>query len=528
MSVKKGLVTCLAIAAVCATFQQTVNADEVSGKQYTSSTVNQLVSGVKSVSDETGLSGFISSPLVVGATSVSGNAVANAKVDVLINGSVKATVRADAAGNWTAQVSALSKEQIVQLRSTLDDWSAYSDRYQVVDNAPTVLSPVVIGETKVAGVAAPKSKVDVWVGGAIKATVYADEGGIWVAKVPALEAGQIVQPRASMGSWYADSDRYEVVDKTPTVLSPLVTGKTKVAGVAAPGSKVDVWVGGSVKATVYADAGGIWTAQVPELVKGQVVQPKSSIGVWKEDGDRYQVTDEAPTVITPVVVGETKVAGVAAPGAKVDVWVGGAIKATVYADEGGIWVAKVPALEKGQIVQPRASISNWYADSARYQVNDKNPTVTSTIAAGVSKLSGVAAPNSKVDVWVSGAIKATAYADVSGNWNTEVTKLEKNQIVQVRASVGNWYADSERYQAFDGTPSLLTDLVAGATKIAGVTLPGAEVDVWIDGRIKANVFADENGIWVAKVPALVQGQVVKTSVSLGNWFAEGGSNTVAE
>lgn len=369
MSVKKGLVTCLAIAAVCATFQQTVHADEVSGKQYTSSTVNQLVSSVKSASDETSLSGLVSSPLVVGATSVSGKVVPNAKVDVWVSGSLKATVYADATGNWTAQVPALAKGQIVQLRSTLDDWSADSNQYQVVENEPVVLTPLVVGETKVAGVAAPKSKVDVWVAGALKATVYADEGGIWVAKVPALEVGNTVQMKASMGIWSADSARYLVASKEPVVISPLVEGETKIGGAAIPSSKVDVWVGGSIKATVYADETGIWSANIPALVTGQQVQIKSSINTLTLNSTQYLVVEKTPYLLVTLKAGGTKVAGVSAPGSQVNVWIDGAIAATVTTDETGIWVAKVPALAEGQVVQPKANIGEtWYAEGASVTV----------------------------------------------------------------------------------------------------------------------------------------------------------------
>ncbi|MBC1371446.1 hypothetical protein HB847_03620 [Listeria booriae] len=369
MSVKKGLVTCLAIAAVCATFQQTVNADEVSGKQYTSSNVNQLVSSVKYASDEVSLSGLVSSPLVVGAKSVSGKAVPNSKVDVLVSGSLKATVLADAAGNWTAQVSALAKGQIVQIHSTLGDWSADSNQYQVVDKEPVVLTPLVVGETKIAGVAAPKSKVDVRVGGVLEASVYADEGGIWVAKVPALEVGKTVQMTASMGNWSADSARYQVASREPVVITPLVAGETKIGGAAVPNSKVDVWVGGSVKATAYADETGIWSAHIPALLTGQQVQIKSSINNLSLDSTQYQVVEKTPYLLVNLKAGGTKVAGVSAPCSQVNVWIDGAIAATVTTDETGIWVAKVPALAEGQVVQPKANIAEtWYAEGASVTV----------------------------------------------------------------------------------------------------------------------------------------------------------------
>ncbi|MBC1565513.1 hypothetical protein [Listeria booriae] len=442
MSVKKGLVTCLAIAAVCASFQQTVNADEVSGKQYTSSTINQLVSGVKSVSDETILSGRLTSPLVAGETSISGKALANAKVDVWVSGSLKASVLADATGNWTAQVPALVKGQIVQLHSTLDDWSADSHRFEVVGKEPTVLTPLVTGETKVSGLAAPNSKVDVWVSGSIQATVYTDVTGIWVAKVPALEKGQIVQPRASIGSWYADSDRYQVVDKAPTVLTPLVTGETKVAGLAAPNSKVDVSVGGTIQATVYTDEGGIWVAKVPALEVGKTVQVTASLGDWSVESVRYQVASKEPVVISPLVEGETKIGGAAIPSSKVDVWVGGSIKATVYADETGIWSANIPALVTGQQVQIKSSINTLTLDSTQYLVVDKTPYLLVTLKAGGTKVAGVSAPGSKVNVWIDGAIEATVTTDETGIWVAKVPALTEGQVVQAKANIGGyWFAE---------------------------------------------------------------------------------------
>ncbi len=58
----------------------------------------------------------------------------------------------------------------------------------------------------------------------------------------------------------------------PTLSGPLVSGTTTVSGTAAPNSEVVVYVNGVEVARVTADASGRWSATVPTLFAGQVVE----------------------------------------------------------------------------------------------------------------------------------------------------------------------------------------------------------------------------------------------------------------
>lgn len=467
---------------------------------------------------------LITSNVIVGKTDVFGTARPNSLVKVWIQGGVRATTTANAEGIWSAKLgSPMIEGNTVQTQVFDGSYVADSPRYTVTKGEKAINPAELVGDISNASTTAE------FVGSAYATLTLdgksytADSAGIFVVNFDKPYIAGTILKAVTTDVWGQKSAIQEIrvlnkLTTKPTVTSALVEGATTVTGTAIPGAKVDVWIKGGIRAIVYADANGKWTAQVPALVEGQVVQPRATLEGKYEDSERYTIVRKKPKVTSLIVVGETTLTGTAIPGAKVDVWIRGGIRATVYADAKGLWTAEVPAMVAGEIVQPRAWVGNTYEDSERYTIVAKNPIVTSALVAGATTVSGTAPQGSKVDVWIYGLVRATVYADTSGKWTAEVPALVAGQIVQPRASIGSWYADSERYKIVPKEPVVTSSLVAGATTVTGIAAPRAMVDVWIYGMVRATVYADENGNWTANVPALVAGQVVQPRISIGSYY----------
>ncbi|MDT0110628.1 M60 family metallopeptidase [Listeria booriae] len=470
------------------------------------------------VVNKTMIKPVITSPLVVGSTTITGIAYPNSEVAVWIADSKRATVRADALGNWEAEVPELEKDMIVQIRATIGDRYEDSDGYKVAVAKPVVTSPVAVGETTIKGIAVPGAQVDVRISNRKKVTTYANVLGQWEVEVSWLVEGEMLQVRAKFGYRYEDSDDYKVGVLKPVITSLVAVGETIVQGTTAPGVRVDIWIAAGKKATAYANASGRWEVEVPRLEEGKIVQVRAVAGARYADSERYKVGVFKPVITSLVAVGETIVQGTTAPGVEVDIWIAGEKKATVYANTSGQWEVEVPRLEEGKIVQVRATAGAKYADSERYKVGVLKPVITSPVAVGEMIVQGTTAPGVKVDIWIAGGKKATAYANASGRWEVEVPRFEEEKMVQVRATFGNRYEDSEGYKVGVLKPVITSPVAVGETIVQGTTAPGVKVDIWIALEKKATAYANASGRWEVEVPRLEEGKIVQARAGIRGMY----------
>ncbi|WP_051999549.1 hypothetical protein [Listeria cornellensis] len=401
-----------------------------------------------------------------------------------------------------------------------------------VGNGNLITSNVSAGKTDLFGTARPNALVKVWIQGGIRVTATANAEGIWSAKLgtPMIE-GDTVQTQVFDGSYVADSPRYTVTKGEKAIDKPELVGEasnisTQLVFVGTPYATL-MLNGNSYK----ADSAGVFLVKLDKTLQAGTILKVEMTDVWGQKSDTLEVEVHnklsiKPTVTSVLVEGATVVTGTATPGAKVDVWIYGGIRATVYADASGNWTATVPALIAGQVVQPRATLGETYEDSERYTIIAKKPTVTSALVEGATMVTGTAIPGAKVDVWIYGGIRATVYADASGNWTATVPALVAGQVVQPRATLNGSFEDSERYTIVAKEPTVTSALVAGATTVTGTAIPGAKVDVWIYGGIRATVYADASGNWTATVPALVEGQIVQPRAMLNGSYEDSERYTI--
>ncbi|MBC2116904.1 putative mucin/carbohydrate-binding domain-containing protein [Listeria booriae] len=323
----------------------------------------------------------------------------------------------------------------------------------------------------------------------------------------------------------SESDVPKLEQDPPKITSFVREGDTSIRGKATPGASVEVLVGNSTPAkTVKADDLGEWEVTVSALLKGELVRVKSTYGGEQLASPEYKVI-AIPIVQSWLGIGETRINGQASPGATIDVLVNGVKKATVSADASGRWVATLPALTLDQEVQIRATTETRYADSEKYQVREIIPSITSSVRALKTELSGIAVAGATVDVWVQGVKKATVEANNLGNWTATVPALVENQDVYVRATLAGIYKDSRTYKV-DAIPLAITsELTTGERFVSGTASPGSRVSVWVveSGEAVFKATANNQGKWTAFLSptALQTGRSVRIHAFLGTVYTEG-------
>ncbi|MBC1475926.1 leucine-rich repeat domain-containing protein [Listeria grandensis] len=374
-------------------------------------------------------------------TQLRGTSTQNARIDILITDEdgeeSKITTSADTSAVWEANVPALRAGQTVKVSATLDGHSIDSPSYSV-QLKPVITSSLVIGETLLTGEATRGSDVEISVG-LLKYTAKADGANRWGVIIAPLKIGEKVKVRAKLDELYQDSVEYGVRIK-PEITSEIEAGETVIYGTATPFAKVEVGISPDEEwhpAPVVANAQGNWQMSVPTLKAAQVVQARTDFDHYSLQSESYRVQRKT-NITSPVVVGESVLEGTSHTNAKVDVWVDGKLKGTVYSDNDGYWKSQIWGLATGQVVQVRATQANGkYKDSERRTVLEKmaQPRITSGMCVGNNRVYGTATPGVEVTVRLSGsdvdwpAIKT----DIYGNWWATVPLLKIGQTVQAKA-----------------------------------------------------------------------------------------------
>ncbi|MBC6315507.1 Ig-like domain-containing protein [Listeria grandensis] len=461
-----------------------------------------------------------------------GTASPGAKVEVWIDNKLAKTVTANEGGLWTVTGIDVYEQQVVKVKSILNNSVKESPNYTIwLIETPVVTSLVTDGATSVFGTADSGIQIQVWVDGALVKTVYANESGYWTASVPTLTTGHKVQIRARLfdsDPWYKDSSVYTVAPTTNKQIQPLITseviaGETSVSGIATPGAKVDVWVSDSFIKSVTASATGAWSAKVPVLRHQARVQVRATFGgQYKDSPSCLAATRVAKPTITVATEKQTTISGTATPGSTVAVYAfyQGLI-ATVIAKENGQWTATVPALLSHGTTFVRSTIPGIYD---RYVESDDFgirtvPTVTSTLNAGNNRVGGMATAGSLVDIWQSGIKIGSTHADNMGRWEATTSGLISGTVVYVRATTPEDGAvlESGLYNVFLKfvDPVVTGGASAGSTAVVGRGTPGATIEVLINNKSYSTT-VNNTGEWSVPVPGLKKGDILQIKARLGN------------
>jgi hypothetical protein len=334
----------------------------------------------------------VSSPILAGASSISGTSTAavGTTVTVYNNGSAIGTTTVQAGGTWTLSgVSGLiGGESITATAGTGASESTPSAPVIVTPSPPAISSPVYNGATDVSGTntAPVGSTVTLYKNGSPIGSTTVQAGGTWTVSgiSPALaNLDQLTATVTANGATSAPSVTVVVEPEpsgdtslAPIVSSPLTAGASQTvvgSSVEAPGTSINLYLNGSYASSVTVQADGTWSWTGVPLSDGDYINATAQASGELVSGFSNTVivgsgSATTPPVITaPIAAASTSVSGTSQPNAVVDVYADGVYLGSIPANGSGDWtLSGLAPLANGAIVNATASLmssgtSEWSA-----------------------------------------------------------------------------------------------------------------------------------------------------------------------
>lgn len=317
------------------------------------------------------------------------------------------------------------------------------------------------------GTGGPGQTVDIAINDVIVGSATVDADGNWS-----------YQPEEDLpgGTVYIDvSDGYNregvvvIVDDTaPVVIEApsdgaiLRTSRPTISGTAEPGAQVEIFIDGESAGQTTANGEGNFTWTAPtDMADGEysarayVESPSGG----REDSVDFKIdTSTSEVVITSPEDGallnnpQPTIQGSAAPGATVDIIMGGDVVGTVQADSNGNW-SWTPAAELDdgpihvEVVADDDGVTS--RDEVEFMIDSTPPTLTvdsprdgEEVEPGAEiVVSGTAEPGAEIIVVVNGEPAGSATADEEGNWSVpvpgELDEGEATIVVTATDDAGN-------------------------------------------------------------------------------------------
>ncbi|MEY8663802.1 Ig-like domain-containing protein [Enterococcus innesii] len=406
---------------------------------------------------------------------------------------------------------------------------------------PTI-DPVSAGDTTVSGTAEPGATVTITLPEGDPITAEADDEGNWEATVPELAEGDSVTVVAeSEGKDPSAPITVSVNGLTVAVPTATITGNSTdgypVTGTATANAAIEILneVGDVVGSGTADDEGNFTITLDPqEVAAGDNLRVEAIVTAGGEDyrstgtplvvpADDVENLTETPT-INPVTAGDTTVSGTAEPGATVTITLPEGDPITAEADDEGNWEATVPELSEGDTVTVVAE-AEGKDPSAPITVTVDGVTVSAPSASITGNstdgypVSGTTTPNAAIEILnEAGDVVGSTTADDTGACTVtldpaDVAPEEALQVVAVVTAGGQDYrsnatpitvpADIEQ----TGTPTI-DPVTAGDTTISGTAEPESTVTVTITDQEPVTAETDDEGNWLAEVPAVSGGDTV--------------------
>jgi large repetitive protein len=472
----------------------------------------------------------ITTPLVEGATSVSGTSTApvGSTITVYVNGTPYTTT-VQAGGTYTVTVPALAGGDQVYATVTAGGQTSGPSATATVQFAPPVVSsPILAGASSISGTsaAAVGTTITVYNNGSPIGTTTVQAGGTWtLTGVSGLVGGESITATAGTGSAESTvSNTVVVTPAAPVINSPIVAGATSVSGTStAPvGSTVTVYVNGTPYTTTV-QAGGTYTVTVPALAGGDQVYATVTAGGQTSGPSATTTVQFAPPVVTwPINAGASSISGTSTSpvGTTITVYNNGSPIGTTTVQAGGTWtLTGVSGLVGGESITATAGTGAAESTiSNTVVVTPAAPVVSSPILAGATSVSGTStAPNgSTVTVYVNG----TPYTGTvsGGTFTVAVPALVAGDVVKATVTAGGQTSgDSNLVTVLTQSipPIVTASLLAGVQTVSGssVEAAGSVITVYVNGvALGTQPVVQADGSWSLPGVTLAAGDVVKATV----------------
>ena len=337
----------------------------------------------------------------------------------------------------------------------------------------------------------------------------------------------------------------DTIDQLGEITSPadaeiLNTATPEISGTADAGTTIEIFIDGVLVATPEADENGNWTYTPTEALEEGERQIEAvftdGVGNTTSSAITVEIDTIAPTIaiMSPAdeqvfSVSPQSISGQSEPGTEIAVYINEVLEGTVTTDENGMWTISIDALDLG-VYAVRATATddatNVGQDESTFSivdgVNIATPQDDQTVRIARPTFTGVAAPNTSVEIYLNDTLVATVDADENGDWTYTPDSDLADGPWEVRVEGVGESTDSVTFDVDTTRTGLVIDSPAEGALLNedtvtfnGTALPGATVTITIDGVEVGTVTADQNGAWEWESPAFDDGDytVEVTSVN---------------
>ncbi|MBC2159411.1 hypothetical protein HCB21_06495 [Listeria booriae] len=330
-------------------------------------------------------------------------------------------------------------------------------------------------------------------------------------------------------------------DRSLQITEGFYLGSTSISGISTPGGEVIIKKLPTMENITRAevDDQGRWQAIIPQLEIGHCLMLEDYTN-WQAVGrPAFSVYELWPSKLTEsnidlITANTTTITGTGAyPGVEVEVTfavkVGNQVRpmnSSAIVGQDGNFEIPIVNQAPGYYINVVQKWSGTVFGSTG-STGDMNfyvkvvegigkPTVNA-VSGKETKVTGKGKQGATVRVQASGQEIGTATVDQNGIFEVTIPAQKMGTELQVTQEEGKDVSEKTKIIVEQEVPEVTSELKEGMTTISGTASPGADIAVWTGAVAPvANVKSDViTGQWTATVPALIGGNTVQVSASLG-------------
>ncbi|MBC1559320.1 hypothetical protein HB911_11470 [Listeria booriae] len=347
-----------------------------------------------------------------------------------------------------------------------------------------------------------------------------------------------VSSTSSRGLFAESVDSILSDDKSLQITEGFNLGSTSISGVGTPGKEVSIsYLYQSAFVTTRVDDQGKWQAIIPRLEVGQAlflidsgIGGKPAFAIYELWPSKLTERNfDKVTTNTNTVTGSGGYPGVELE-VEFSVKVGNQlkmIKSSGIVDQDGNF--EIPIVNQAVGDYAISAQQKWngaifgetgstgYLNFFVKVVEGIEKPTVNAVSGKETKVTGKGKQGAKVRVQASGQEIGTATVNQNGIFEVTIPAQKMGNELQITQEEDKDVSESTKVIVEQEVPEVTSELKEGMTTISGTASPGADVAVWTGAVAPvANVKSDViTGQWTATVPALIGGNTVQVSASLG-------------
>ncbi|MEH6944080.1 Ig-like domain-containing protein [Bacillus sp. JJ722] len=454
---------------------------------------------------------------------VRGVTEAGATVELFADKQLVQKVEADREGKYIVSGIGLTVYDDVTITASDTANNKVTKTVQWKDQLPLVLTvnEVTTTSTVITGSAGKGNKVEVLIDGKSVGTGTADAYGKYSIYISKQLAGAQITVIATDSTGKQESKTIKVVDKASPILSvnTVLDNNTSITGTTEGGARVELYIGGQFMQSTIASSSGSYYFKINPQKGGTLLTIIAiDAGGNKESRSVTVKEHKLPELsINEVKDNSTDVSGTTEARAKVELSIDNKMTQTVYADAYGKYSFTISKQKVGTTIA--VSVINASGNKNTKKVTVSSATLPSLVInemkEGSASVTGTTDAIAKVELFIDKKFTSLQKADKSGNFSFVVNKLKPGAIVTIKVTneAGKTIEKTATVQGREVNPQpepteltlSLNAVGSNSSSITGLTLPGATVQLFINGDLRQTRTANARGDYAFGIAKLKTG-----------------------